>query len=186
MGQTADLRKGIVQLPLHALHLLLKAQFFAQKLLGTVLSVLPFRFQAGHSLLVGSELLGDGQQFFKDGLSLFAARSGDMDKILQNGSEIAAGIEQAAAHGKKYQQHQHGGDLRHAFQHDAVIGAFRDQHRQGMGRLVPVSHRKRLRNADKGKLRPLEGGQSAAQAPVFQQLIRHKAEAACGIGQQAL
>ena len=30
MGQTADLRKGIVQLPLHALHLLLKAQFFAQ------------------------------------------------------------------------------------------------------------------------------------------------------------
>ena len=141
VGQTVDLRKGIVQLPLHALHLLLKAQLFAQKLLGTVLCILPFYLQDGHSLLVGSELLGDGQQFFKDGLSPFAARSGDMDKILQNGSEIAAGLEQAAAHGKKYQQHQHGGDLRHAFQHDAVIGAFRDQHRQGMGRLVPVSHR---------------------------------------------
>ena len=73
---------------------------------------------------MGSHLLGDGQQLLKDGLSLLAARHGDMIDVLQYGSEIAAGIEQAAAHGKKHQQRQQGGDLYPAFQHGAVIGGF--------------------------------------------------------------
>lgn len=99
VSQTTDLRKGIVQLPLHTLYLLFKPSF-RLKLLGSVLGILPFRLQNGHSLFMGSHLLGDGQQLLKDGLSLLTARHGDMIDVLQYGSEIAAGVEQAAAHGK--------------------------------------------------------------------------------------
>ena len=52
--------------------------------------------------------------------------------------------------------------------------------------LIPGSHRERLRNADKGKLRPYESTQSAAQALFCEQLVGYEAEAARGIGQQTL
>lgn len=55
-----------------------------------------------------------------------------------------------------------------------------------MGRRISDGSRERLGEADKGKLRSREGGESAAQALFCEQLVGYEAEAARGIGQQTL
>ena len=134
---------------------------------------------------MGSDLLGDGQQLLKNGLSLLAARHGDMIDVLQYGSEIAAGIEQTADNGEEYQQHQQHGDLQTAFQYGAVIAAFGDQHGQGVGVGISAGDRERLREAHEGESRPGKGGKPTAQLILRQQLVRHKAEAVGREGQKA-
>ena len=125
MRQTADLGKGIVELPLHVLcltahifYLSLQVLLFIDKLLvlraemvGAFLDVMLLRFQMRDGLLVEAQSCGDGPQFVKGHLRIAAVCLLEKLDVPHDGAKVAAGIVEAADYAEKQQQQQKADDL---------------------------------------------------------------------------
>ena len=199
MRQTADLGKGIVELPLHVLcltahifYLSLQVLLFIDKLLvlraemvGAFLDVMLLCFQMRDSLLVEAQSCGDGPQFVKGHLRTAAVSLLEKLDVPHDGAKVAAGIVETADHAEKQQQQQKADNLQYAFQQNLVIVASGEQHSQRMGLCISAGCQKRLGKPYKGVFGSAVGGESLPNALFRQYLIRHEAEAVGGIGDQA-
>ena len=200
MRQAADLRLGIIQLPLHVLrlaahvlHLPLQVLLFGEQPLvlraeavGPRLDVLLLRFQVRDGLLMEAQPCGDGPQLVKGHLGLAAVLLLEQVDVPHDGTQVAAGIVQAADHAEKQQQQQQAADLQGAFQQDLVIVALGEHHRQRVRLRVPAGHQKRLGKPHKGEVRSAVSRKALPDALFRQKLLRHEAEAVGGIGDEAL
>lgn len=200
MRQTADLSKGIIELPLHVLcltahifYLPLQVLFFIDKLLvlraemvGAFLDVMLLCFQMRDGLLVEAQSCGDGPQLVKGHLRTAAVCLFEQLDVPHDGAKVAAGIVETADHAEEQQQQPKADNLQCAFQQNLVIVASGEHHSQRMRLCISAGCQKRLGKPYKGELGSAVGGESLSNALFRQNLIRHEAEAVGGIGNQAL